>query len=100
MPAPAPDPSDSRNLTFSTDDNGKAKASCQFDAYGHTNSFADWGRLRFWNRYIRVTATGYDANQFRLGERIGEERDFHDDSPVELFVELKPARKSNVPGVD
>jgi hypothetical protein len=97
---PEPEPADPRMLSVSTGHDGRAEALCTFDAYGHTGIFADWGRVRFGNRYVRVTATGYQPNQFRLAERTGEQREFRNDSPIELLVELKPVRKTGADGFE
>jgi hypothetical protein len=100
MPPPEPDESDPRTQSFSMDENGRAESSYEFEAHGHKNRFTDWGRVRFGDRYVRVTADGYDPLQFRLGERIGELGDIHDKSPIRVEVKLKRARTNRAAGAE
>jgi hypothetical protein len=100
MAAPAPDPSDSRTRSISTGDDGKANGLFRIDAHGRRSWISDWGRIHFVDYYVRVTATGFEPTQFRLDERIGKERDIHDDSAIELFVQLNPARQDAPEGIE
>ena len=91
MPPIEPDDSDYRTQQVSTDATGKTSAQHTFFTYGHENWFTDFGRVRLGDRYVRVTSSGYEPTQFRLAERTGEQRDYHDKSPIELAIKLKPS---------
>jgi hypothetical protein len=93
MPPIEPNDSDYRTQHFSTDTTGKASAQHAFFTYGHENLFVESGRVRLGDRYVRVTASGYEPIQFRLAERTGEQRNYHDKSPIELAIKLKPTAK-------
>jgi hypothetical protein len=85
---PEPDETDYRTQHLSTDASGNAASRYEFFAYGHENWFTDFGRVRIGDRYVRVTAAGYEPLTFRIAEQVGEERDHHDLSSVELLVRL------------
>lgn len=99
-PPPTPDPSIAGTEELSTADDGRAQVLYRFEAYGRRGTFIDEGRVRFWDRCIRVTAAGYDPVQFNLGEWIGGERDIHDESVIKVSVELKRARASEAEPIE
>jgi hypothetical protein len=92
MPPAEPDETDHRTQRIVTDDGGRAELLYRFVATGFENAFVDRGSVRFYDTCIRVTADGYDPSQFRLGERIGEVGDIHDESRIVPNVKLKPTR--------
>jgi len=94
MPPAEPDETDYRTQRIATDDGGHAELLYRFVASGFENAFVDRGSVRFYDTYIWVTAAGYDQSQFRLGERIGEMGDIHDESSIVLAVRLRPSSKA------
>jgi hypothetical protein len=94
VPPPEPDDSDPSTQRFSSNAVGKVEAQHSFFAYGHSSWLTDFGRVRFWDRFIRVTAPRYDPIQFALRDALGDERGHHDKSPIVLPVKLEPARDS------
>lgn len=89
IPAPEPDLSDARTISVSADADGRATIGWEFEAYGHSSTFENWGRVRFGTCYVRVRGREHEPFQLRLGEQIGETGDFHDNSPIELRVALQ-----------
>jgi hypothetical protein len=89
-PTPKPDETDYRTQHLSTDASGNAESRYEFFAYGHENWFTDFGRVCIGDRYVRVTAAGYEPLIFRIADQVGEVRDHHNASAVELRAKLQP----------